>query len=206
MEETKLFLITYFAALVGVIPPGLVNMSVAKTCVKRGKKDGVLVAFGASFIVMFQALIAILLAKYIFDNPYVHNILLRTALVIFLLMAIYFYISAKKKAKEVEVSGSDGIKSLLKGMVISALNIFPIPYFCAVGTALNVSGTVDYHIFQILVFILSAALGTFTCLYIYVSFFARIEEKAMYFSKYSNYFMAALMLVLVLITLIRIFY
>ncbi|MFZ0491260.1 MAG: lysine transporter LysE, partial [Salegentibacter sp.] len=31
MEETKLFLITYFAALIGVIPPGLVNMTVAKT-------------------------------------------------------------------------------------------------------------------------------------------------------------------------------
>lgn len=206
MEETKLFFITYLAALVGVIPPGLVNMSVARTCLRRGKKDGLFVAVGASFVVLFQAFIAILLAKYIFDNPFIHNILLRTGLVIFLLMGIYFFTSAKNKAKEVEVSESKGFKSFLRGMAISALNIFPIPYFCAVGTALNVSGRVDYHIFQILIFIFAAAMGTFTCLYIYVVFFARIEGKITYFTRYSNYFMAALMLVLVLITLIRIYY
>lgn len=205
--ETKLFLITYFAALLGVLPPGLVNMSVAKTCVKRGKQDGVFLAIGASFVVLFQALIAILLTKYIFNNPYVHNILLRTGLVIFLLMGVYFFIMAKRKRdKDVEVTETNGFKSLLKGMMIAVLNIFPIPFFCALGVGLNVGGNVDYQFGQILVFIFAASLGTFTSLYIYASFFGKIEEKANYFTKYSNYFMAVLMLVLVIITLIRIYY
>lgn len=206
MEETKLFLITYFAAVIGVVTPGLVNMSVAKISLKRGKEDGVFVAIGASFVVLFQALIAILLAKYIFNNPYVHNILLRTGLVIFLLLAVYFFIMAKRKRKEVEVEETNGFKSVLRGMMISVLNIFPIPYFCAVGAGLNLGGDVEYHILEILVFMVAAALGTFSTLYIYASFFSRIEEKANYFTKYSNYFMAALMLILVIITLIRIFY
>lgn len=206
MEETKLFLITYFAALIGVIPPGLVNMSVAKTCVKRGKKNGIYVAVGAAVIVLFQALIAILLAKYIFDNPYVRNMLLRTGLVIFLLMAGYFFIMAQRKKKEVEVAETNGLRSVLKGMMISILNIFPIPYFCAIGAGLNVGGNVDYHISQILFFIVAAALGTFTTLYLYALFFAKIEDKNTYFAKYSNYFMAILMMVLVIITFIRIFY
>ena len=89
MEETKIFLITYFAALLGVVPPGLVNMTVAKACVKRGKKNGILVSIGASVVVFFQALFAILLAKYIFNNPYVHNLLLRAGLVIFILLTIF---------------------------------------------------------------------------------------------------------------------
>lgn len=114
MEETKLFLITYFAALVGVLAPGLVNMSVAKTSVQRGRKNGLFVAFGASMVVFIQAFIAILLAKYIFNNPFVYNILLRTGLVIFILMAVYFFVMAQRKRKEVEVADTRGRKSILK--------------------------------------------------------------------------------------------
>ena len=208
MEETKLFLITYFAALLGVVPPGLVNMSVAETCLKHGKKQGLFVAIGASLVVLLQAFIAILLAKYIFNNPFVHNILLRAGLVIFLLLGVYFFIMGqrKRKGRKVVTHSAGGRRNVLKGMAISILNIFPIPYFCALGTALNVGGDVDYHVMQIFFFVIAAAAGSFTTLYFYVLFFGRIEGKAAYFAKYSNYFMAALMLLLVLITLIRIFY
>ncbi|MFC4635469.1 LysE family transporter [Dokdonia ponticola] len=207
METTKLFFITYFAALAGVIPPGLINMSVAKTCVEHGKKNGLLVAIGASMVVALQALIAILLARYIFGNPYVRNMLLRTGLVIFLFLAIFFFIKAKRsRVKKVTISKSRGIKSLGKGMMVSILNVLPIPYFCALGAALNVSGKVSYDVLAISLFIAAAVLGTFTALYFYVIFFVRIDNKSASFAKYSNYFMAGLMLLLVIITLIRTVY
>ena len=207
MEITRLFLITYLAALAGVIPPGLINMSVAKTCVQHGRKNGFLVAIGASVVVIFQALIAVLLARYIFGNPYVQNILLRAGLVIFLIMAVFFYIQAKKsKVKEVTISSKRGWRSFGKGVGISAINILPIPYFCALGAGLNVSGKVSYDALSISLFVLAAAMGTFTTLYFYVIFFARIETRRDSFAKYSNYFMAGLMVVLMVITLIRSLY
>lgn len=182
-------------------------MSVAKTCVQHGKKNGILVAVGASIIVLFQALIAIQLARYIFGNSYVQNMLLRTGLVIFAIMAIFFFVKAKKsKVKKVVVPKNAGLKSLGKGMMVSVLNVLPIPYFCALGVGLNVSGKVEYDVMAITLFILAAALGTFTALYFYATFFARIEKKSASFNKYSNYFMAGLMVVLVVITLIRIVY
>ncbi len=204
METTKLFLITYFAALAGVIPPGLINMSVAKTCVQQGKNNGLIVAIGASIIVMVQALVAILLAKYIFGNPFVRNMLLRTGLVIFIFMAIFFFIKAKRgKVKNVKISKHSGIRSLGKGMMMGVLNVLPIPYFCALGAALNVSGKVDYDILAITIFIAAATAGTFTALYGYVVFFDKISKKSESFAKYSNYFMAILMVVLVVVTLVR---
>jgi len=182
-------------------------MSVAKTCVEHGKKNGILVAIGASIIVLFQAWIAIQLAQYIYGNPFVQNVLLSTGLVVFSGMAIYFFIMARKSnVKEVKVSKHAGIKSLGKGMIVSALNVLPIPYFCALGVGLNVSGSVDYDIIAMLAFIAAATLGTFTALYLYATFFARINKKSATFSKYSNYFMAVLMVVLIIITLVRIFY
>lgn len=206
MEETKIFLITYFAALLGVVPPGLVNMTVAKTCVQKGKKNGIYVAVGASFVVLIQAMIAIFLARYIFDNPFVKNVLLRAGLVVFLILMVYFFIMAKHKRKKVEVSPTSGVKSILKGIMIAALNIFPIPYFVALGAALNVNGQVEYHFLNNTVFVLAASLGTFTTLYLYALFFAKIEAEENFFAKYSNYFMAGLMLILVVITFIRIYY
>lgn len=206
LEETKIFLVTYFAAVLGVVPPGLVNMSVAKTCVLRGRRNGVLVSVGASFIVLLQALLAILMTKYIFRYPVVNNMLLRAGLVIFVIMGAYFLIVARKGSKEVAVDPTIGLRSLLKGMGIALLNILPIPYFYAIGAAMNIGGHVEYHIGDIFIFVLAAALGTFSTLYLYVIFFMKIEEKAAVFSKYSNYFMAALMLILVIVTLIRIYY
>jgi len=206
LEETKVFLITYFAALLGVVPPGLVNMTVAKTCVAQGKKQGFYVAIGASIVVLFQALIAVLLAKYIFDNAYIRNILLRSGLVIFILLTIYFFVKAQRDPHIATNSKISGNKSVIKGMIIALLNVFPIPFFVALGAAINVGGDLSYYWLNILVFVLAASLGTFTTLYIYVLSFDRIEAKAETFSEYSNYFMAGLMLILVIITLIRIFY
>lgn len=206
MEETKVFLITYFAALLGVVPPGLVNMTVAKTCVDQGKKQGLYVALGASIVVLFQALIAVLLARYIFDNDYINNILLRSGLVIFILLTIYFFVKAQRDPHIATHSKTSGNKSLIKGMIIAMLNVFPIPFFVALGAAINVGGDLSYYWLNILVFVIAASLGTFTTLYMYVLSFHRIEAKAETFSEYSNYFMASLMLLLVIITLIRIFY
>lgn len=206
MEETKIFLITYFAALIGVVPPGLVNMTVAKTCVEHGKKNGLYVAIGATVVVFFQALVAVLLAKYIFDNPYVRNILLRAGLVIFVILGIYFFIKARQDRGIVEGSPKANKNSLIKGMIIAVLNVFPIPYFVALGAALNVGGENSFDFSIMITFVVAATLGSFTTLYFYVLSFNRIEEKSVMFAKYSNYFMAALMLVLVVITLLRIFY
>lgn len=205
MEETKVFLITYFAALLGVVPPGLVNMTVAKTCIEKGKRNGLYVAFGATAIVFLQALIAVLLAKYIFDNTFVQNILLRAGLVIFILLGIYFFIMAKRRGGIEHSSGKANANSIFKGMLVAVLNVFPIPYFVAIAGAMNVGGGVSYDWSLIFSFVIAAAIGSFTTLYFYVLSFIRIEEKAEEVAKYSNYFMAALMMVLVLITLIRIY-
>ncbi|WP_438710882.1 LysE family translocator [Aquimarina muelleri] len=206
METTKLFLVTFFASLVGVIPPGLVNMTVARTCLERGKKNGILVAIGASVVVLFQALIAILLAKYIFFNPYVKNILLRTGAVIFFFMAIYFFAKAKQNKTKIKTYKHDETRSFFKGVMISALNVLPIPYFCAIAAGMSVSGKMEYDALCITVFTIAAGTGTFVTLYFYVFSFLKIEKKTASITKYSNYFMGILMLILVIITLARIIY
>lgn len=206
MEETKLFLITYFAALIGVVPPGLVNMTVAKTCVEHGKRNGLYVAIGASIVVFFQSLIAVTLAGYIFDNPFVRNIMMRAGLVIFILLTVYFFVKARRHETFDTSPKVASANSLFKGMFIAALNVFPIPYFVAIAAALNVGGDFSYMWTSMLTFVVAATMGSFTTLYFYVLSFLKFESKAEVFARYSNYFMAGLMLVLVIITFLRIWY
>lgn len=203
MEYFQIYLLTYLAAFVGVVPPGLVNMSVAKTCLEKGRRNGILMAIGASLIVFFQALIAILVSKYIFSNPYVKHMLLQAGIGILILMFIYFLLSANRKKTQQNIRKKTGTKSFFTGLLVSALNIFPIPYFVLIATLLTNNFKIKLSIYDDILFASSAALGTFTTLYLYVIFMMKIDGKTELFKKYSNYFMALLMLVLIVVTGIR---
>ena len=203
MEELQVYLLTYLAAFVGVVPPGLVNMSVAKACLEKGRRNGILMAFGASLIVFVQALVAILISKYIFSNPYVKDMFLQTGIVILILMFIYFLLSANRKKTQQNLKKRAGTKSFFTGILVSALNIFPIPYFVLIGTLLSNNFNVKFTLYNDIIFALSAALGTLTTLYLYVVFIMKIDGKTEVFKKYSNYFMAVLMLILIIITWMR---
>lgn len=204
MEETKLFLIVFAAAFIGVVPPGLVNMTVAKTCVERGKRNGLYVAIGAVIIVFIQALIAAFLANYIFDHPVVRKMLMRAGLVVFCILAVYFYIQARHRKGVKHKTQKATANSVFKGMLIAGLNLFPIPYFVAIAGAMDLSQGIDYDWSMNIAFSLAACLGSFTSLYLYVILFDKVEKQAETFAKYSNYFMALLMLILIVISSIRI--
>lgn len=205
MEIAKFIAFTYFAAFAGVIPPGLVNMTVAKTCVEKGKRNGIILSVGACIVNFMHAFIAILMAKYIFDHPSIRGILLKTGLVVFIGLAIYFFIAARKKNSAPEPSKKDKRKSFMKGIVVANLNIFPIPYFVFISSELSTNASHTFDWLHIFLFALAASLGTFSVLYAYVVSFAKITKHTESFSKYANYFMSALMLVLVIITIFRIY-
>lgn len=203
MEDLQIYIYTYLAAFIGVVPPGLVNMSVAKTCIEKGRRNGVLMASGASVVVFIQALIAILIAKYIFSNPYVKSMFLKTGIAILILMFIYFLLLANRKKTQQKIKKRTGTKSFFKGILVSALNIFPIPYFVLIASLLSNNFKTAFTLFDDVFFALSAALGTLTTLYLYVIFIMKIDGKTELFKKYSNYFMAILMLILIVVTSIR---
>jgi threonine/homoserine/homoserine lactone efflux protein len=203
LEDLQIYVYTYLAAFVGVVPPGLVNMSVAKTCLEKGRRNGVFMAIGASLVVFFQALLAVVISKYIFSHPDVKSMFLQAGVGILILMFVYFLLSANRKKNQQNIKKRTGTKSFFTGILVSVLNIFPIPYFILIGTLLSNNFKITFTINNDLIFALSAALGTFTTLYLYVIFIMRIDGKTELFKKYSNYFMAVLMLILIIVTWVR---
>ena len=202
-----LFFATFSAAFMATVPPGLLNMNAARTSVKKGKNNGIIFSLGVSTMVVIQAYIAVLISKFLYRHPEVIDVLLKIALGVFAIFAIYFFISARKEAgaqiKMVKVSRKN---SFFKGMLLAALNLLTIPYYSGLNAMWNASGWIKFETWDISVFILAAGCGTFSVLYLYAVYFNKLEQKTRIFGKNSNYILSALMLVLLVITIIRIFY
>jgi len=189
------------------VPPGLLNMNAAKTSVKKGKLNGIMFSLGVSSMIMMQAYIAVMISKYLYRHPEIINLLLKIALGVFAFFALYFFVSAKReKAKKIKMVKVSKKNSYFKGMLLATLNLLTIPYYSGLNAMWNASGWIKFEIWDILTFIIAAGSGTFTVLYLYTVYFYKLEAKTDRFSKNSNYILSALMMVLLVITIFRIFY
>ncbi|MEN8788949.1 MAG: LysE family transporter [Flavobacteriaceae bacterium] len=202
-----LFFVTYSAAFMATMPPGLLNMNAAKTSVDKGKLNGIIFSLGVVVIIMTQAYIAVLISKFLYRNPEVIDLLLKIALLVFAFFAVFFFISAKKnKVKNIRMVKVSKKNSFFKGMLLASLNLLTIPYYAGLNAMWNASGWIKFEKWDILTFVFAAGCGSFTVLYLYTIYFNKLEAKTDRFSKNSNYILSFLMLVLLTITIIRIFY
>lgn len=202
-----LFFATFSAAFMATVPPGLLNMNAAKTSVEKGKLNGIVFSLGVSTMIMAQAYIAVYISKFLYNNPDVIDLLLKTAIVVFAFFAIYFFVSAKrKKEKDFNTVNFSKKNSFFRGSLLAALNLLTIPYYSGLNAMWNEAGWIKFQAQDIVTFVFAAACGTFAVLYLYVFYFNKLESKTKTFSKNSNYIISALMVILLVITLIRIFY
>jgi threonine/homoserine/homoserine lactone efflux protein len=201
-----LFFVTFSAAFMATVPPGLLNMNAAKTSVEKGKLNGIIFSLGVSTMIMAQAYIAVLISKYLHNNPDVVAVLLKIALVVFAVFAVYFFVLAKRnKVQQQKVINFSKKNSYFKGILLAGLNLLTIPYYSGLNAMWKTSGWIKFEITDIVIFVIAAGLGTFTVLYLYTIYFYKLEMKNNTFSRNSNYILSTLMTVLFIITFIRIF-
>ena len=205
MDITFIFLIGMIIAFVGVIPPGLLNMAAAKISLKEGYSRGVMFSIGVCITVIIQTFVAVIFARYLSNHPDVINILERVALVIFVLISIYFFVFAKKEAKQ---DLEDDVKSkhsrFFFGMFLASLNVLPIPYQAYMSITLAGFGWLTFDKIDIASYVAGAATGTFVMLYIYIFFFEKIKDKSFTSQKNMNYIIGSITTIISIITLVNI--
>ena len=205
MSITITFFIGLIVALVGVIPPGLLNMTAAKISLKEGYSRGIVFSIGVSTTVIAQTYIAVLFARYLSNHPDIVDILQRVALVIFILISIYFLFIAKERVKPKDEINNRSKKSrFFFGMFLSSLNVFPIPYQAYMSITLASFGWMSFDLTSITSYVAGAAMGTFVTLYIYIFFFDRIKSQRLTSQKNMNYSIGLITALIALITLINV--
>jgi len=201
-----LFFVTFSAAFMATVPPGLLNMNAAKTSVEKGKLNGIIFSLGVATMVVLQAYIAVLISKYLHNHPEVVAVLLKIALAVFAFFGVYFFVLAKQnKPQQEKVLNVSKKNSFFKGILLAALNLLTIPYYSGLNAMWKTSGWIKFEITDTLIFILAAGCGTFTVLYLYTIYFYKLESKSNSFSRNSNYILSTLMGVLFIVTLFRIY-
>ena len=198
------FLVGYLASFVGLIPPGLLNMTAAKIGVKQGRKPALIFSIGVIVVVCIQTGLGLAFARYIEQHPEIVDILQKVTLGIFLALTFYFFALAKDTRREIP----KGVKRsktnrFLYGILLSALNMLPIPYWVYVSISLSAMGWFFFNPQVLGWAIFGSAMGTFSMLLIYIYFFRR-KLPIGNFGFNLNYLLGAITGLISLITVIRI--
>lgn len=195
----------FLSAVIGILPPGLINMTAAKVSIKEGKKTAFWFVIGAVIVIFFQAYLAILFAIFINIHPEVVVLLREIGAVIFVVLTFYFLVIAKKPQKiKGKIKKKHTSTRFFLGMLLSALNFFPIPYYVLVSLTLASYGWFVFEISSILVFVFGVVLGSFLVFYSYVAFFEKIETKTDFFMKNMNKIIGSITGMIALITIYNI--
>jgi threonine/homoserine/homoserine lactone efflux protein len=155
------FFLGTISSFLGSLAPSMLNMTAAKISLKSGKNDAKKFALGASLVVFIQAYIAILFTKYLKTNPSFIQVLQQIALVIFIFLTVYFY-RQYKTDKNPNNEIKQGYKnSFIIGLFLSSLNMFSIPFYCGITTALDVIGWLEFSTQYIISFVVGSTIGPF---------------------------------------------
>lgn len=205
MDITIVFILGLVLALVGVVPPGLLNMTAAKISLKEGHVRGIMFSIGVCVIVLVQTYVAAIFARYLSKHSEVIDVLQRVAFVIFILITVYFLFIAKSQPKQqIEPKIKSKHSRFFQGMFLSAINVFPIPYQAYMTITLASYGWMTFNPFDIVSYISGAATGTFVMLYMYIFFFDRIKGKTFTSQKNMNRIIGSITGIIAVITLINI--
>lgn len=206
MHITFVFLLGLVAAFIAVLPPGMLNITAAKIRLKEGLTRGVMFSIGAVLIVMLQTYIAAIFARYLKMHPEVISVLQKVACGLFIAISLYFFLVAKSGPKKQEKKPKSKSKHsrFFQGVLMSALNVFPIPFQAYMTITLASFGWLDFSISNIVAYVFGTASGSFLVLYLYMVFFDKISEKQFTSQKNMNYIIGAITAIIAVITLINI--
>jgi threonine/homoserine/homoserine lactone efflux protein len=195
----------FVAAFIGVIPPGLLNISAAKISMQEGRKSAATFAVGVGVTVLVQTYIALLFARYLEMHPEIIQLLRQIGLGIFLCLTVYFFFIAKdsrrKPADEVTKTGKN---RFFLGMLLAALNLLPLPYWVYISITFNAFGWFEFTPNAILLCVLGSVLGTLAMLGIYIQFFKHLKKKQRTAKVNMNYVIGAITGIVSILTLIKI--
>lgn len=172
------FAIAFIAAFIGMVPPGLLNMSAAKISMKESRKAAVLFSLGVSAAVVIQTYVALLFARYLDQHPEIINMLQKVGLGIFICISIYFFFIAKDTSRPMnEEFQKSKTNRFFSGMFLGFLNLLPLPYWIYVSITFAGFGWFDFSQAPILFAVLASGLGTIAMLTLYIQFFKRKRRE-----------------------------
>jgi threonine/homoserine/homoserine lactone efflux protein len=184
----------FLTSAIGITPPGLINMTAAKVSIEEGRTRAIVFATGAVVIILVQTFLAVVFAKFIDQNPSV----------VLLLREVGLLISKKMKPEKNKIKLKSKKSRFFLGILLSALNFFPIPFYVFVSVTL---ASYNYFSFEkdfVYSFVAGSGLGAFFAFYCYIAFFKKLERKTEFLLANMNYIIGSITGIVSILTLANI--
>ena len=200
------FILGFLIAAVGIVAPGMLNMTIAKLSVTENKKQALLFSYGAVLVVLIQCFTGLYFAKFLDSHPVISDNLKKFGVVIFILLTIGFlYAGLKAKKPKVEVEIKDKKNRFIYGVTLSSLNMFAIPYYAFISLTLASKNIFDFTLLSMAIFSIAAALGTYFIFYLYAILFKKVEHKVGFITNNINFLIAAVTGIVAISSLYKMF-
>ena len=188
-------------AYIGLIPPGMLNMTTMSTTLQKGKNNGMKFAAGAASIVLVHAGVAIIFARYLNEHPSIIESLKYAGIPVFLGLAYFFYTKGRKEFKG---KGKEGEGNpFLQGLTMSSFNMLGIPFYLGISTLLQSKGYIRLDAPEMYFVIFGAVLGAFALFKTYSILAEKLIVRISFVAKNINYILSALFLILAVLLIFR---
>ena len=195
----------FLTSSVGITPPGLINMTAAKVGLKEGRTQALVFAAGASLVVVFQALIAVFFAEFLDKHPEIVIMLREVGLAVFGALTIYFFVTGRKvKHEKKEIKLHSKKSRFFMGMLLSALNFFPIPFYVFISITLASFNYFSFEKSFIYTFVFGSGIGAYFAFYCYIAFFKKMESRSAFILNNVNYIIGSVTGLISILTLVNI--
>lgn len=188
------FVLAIFFSSIGVLPPGMLNMTAANISMKQSYFLAKKFINGVLVIVAIQSFLGYYFATFLEQNPEVMRNLKLVGISIFSILTIFFIgkgIQSIMHSHKIDTHTKiSKLPPFSHGLLLSAINVFPVPYYAFLS--LYFSAFIS-HFFSTLIgilFISGSVLGTGLVYHIYAYFFKRFENKMAFFSNNINFIIA----------------
>ncbi len=192
----------FVMAFLGLLAPGMLNMTAVRTSIENGRRSGIIFSAGAASVVFIQASIALIFANYLNHHPEIIEQLQMAGIFVFILLAIFFFLQAKKQFKAKGKANKNNI--FFTGMLLSSMNMLAIPFYLGLSTYLSARGNLVLKQPYIILFVIGAVLGAFSLFATYTYFSNFIVRRAQFIAKNINYILSILFVLLAITTLLKI--
>jgi len=192
------FFIGLVMSYVGLLPPGMMNMTVVRHSLTSGLKPAYKFSAGAATIVAIQSLIALSFAQLLLDNPQIIRNLRKAAVFVFIALGIYFFRLAKKEFVQRDKKSRKNLYAA--GIIMSSMNMLAIPFFFGYSTLMNMKGWLLFEFPEIYSFVIGAVTGSFFLFVTYAQLADFVSRKVGFLAKNINYILAILFVILAIIT------
>ena len=190
MASLFILLSGIFTSFFGSSTPSMLNMTALKISLEKGKRQSNNYNLGVSAVIIFQSSLGLLIAEQIEKYPAFLITLEKIAAVIFLILAVYFFKEFKNQKENIKKDKDNKNNSFFVGVILSALNMFAIPFYFGIATYLSTFKWFNFELLSMIFFAAGSAIGTFGILFFYGKYAAYIQNKATIITKNINLFLS----------------